>query len=84
MNQNSAETAHEKKVNAAISFNVIKQMAFEIFSNNTNQEEAVQKMVLLFKTNPVLQRPERKFPPRRKISSLRAYNFLRRVKKMVF
>jgi Transposase DDE domain len=85
MNQSSpqTQTIHEKKVNAAVSFNVIKNMAFEIFTNNRNQEEAVQKMILLFKTNPVLQRSERS-PPRRKISDLRAYNFLRRVKKMIF
>lgn len=84
MNQTSTETAHEKKVNAAVSFNVIKNMAFEIFTNNTNQEEAVQKMLMLFKTNPVLQRPNRTWPPRKKISDLRAYNFLRRIKKMIF
>lgn len=83
MNQ-TTQSIHEKKVNAAISFNVIKNMAFEIFTNNSNQEEAIQKMVLLFKSNPVLQRPERASPPRKKTSDLRSYNFLRRIKKMIF
>lgn len=71
-------------MNAAVSFNTIKNMAFEIFTNNQNQEEAFRKMILLFKTNPVLQRPERLSPPRRKTSALRSYNFLRRIKKMIF
>lgn len=84
MNQASVDIGYEKKVNAAVSFNVIKNMAFEIFTNNTNQEEAVQKMILLFKTNPVLHRPERKTTPRKKTSDLRSYNFLRRIKKMIF
>lgn len=84
MNQAKPQSRHEKKVNAAVSFNVIKNMAFEIFINNTNQEKAVQKMILLFKTNPVLQRPERISPLRKRISDGRAYNFLRRVKKMIF
>ena len=59
-------------------------MAFEIFTNNTNQEEAVQKMILLFKTNPVLQRSARKSPPRKKTSDLRSYNYLRMIKKTIF
>lgn len=84
MNQPTSQSTHEKRVNAAVSFNVIKNMAFEIFTHNTNQEEAVQKMIRLFKTNPVLHRPERESPPRKKTSDLRSYNFLRRVKKMIF
>lgn len=84
INLNLAKTAQEKKVNTAVSFNAIKNMAFDIFTNNTNQDESVQKMISLFKMKPVLQRPERVSPPRKKISDLRAYNFLRRVKKMIF
>jgi hypothetical protein len=80
----SRQSTQEKKVNAAVSFNTIKNMAFEIFTNNSNQEESVQKMILLFRKKPILQRPERKSPPRRKTSDLRSYNFLRRVKKMIF
>lgn len=83
MNQ-STQSIYEKKVNSAVSFNAIKNMAFEIFTNNTNQEKSVQKMLLLFKTNPVLQRPERVSPPRKQNSALRSYNFLRRIKKMIF
>lgn len=84
MNIDSKTTQHEKKVNAAISFNAIKNMAFDIFANNTDHADALQKMVMLFKTNPTLIRPERKSPLRKKPSYLRSYNFLRRVKKMVF
>lgn len=78
------QSIYEKKVNSAVSFNVIKNMAFDIFINNSNQEEIVQKMALLFKSNPVLHRPERASSPRRKTSDLRSYNFLRRIKKMIF
>jgi hypothetical protein len=84
INQSNEQLVHKKKVNTAVSFNAIKNMAFEIFTNNQNQEEAVQKMILLFKTNPVLQRTERASPLRRGISNLRSYNFLRRIKKMIF
>jgi len=84
LNKNKINMQHEKKVNTAVSFNAIKNMAFDIFNNNTNQDESVQKMILLFKSNPILQRPERESPPRQKTSDHRSYNFLRRVKKMIF
>lgn len=71
-------------MNAAVSFNVIKNMAFNIFLNTVDQAESIQKMVLLFKTNPILCRPEREPPPRVKASDCRSYNFLGRIKKVVF
>ena len=84
MNANTVNAQHNKKVNKAVSFNVIKNMAFDIFMNNSNLSESVEKMLLLFKKNPILQRPERESPMRKKRSDLRSYNFLKRIKKMVF
>jgi hypothetical protein len=84
MNAGSIDSKHSKKINAAVSFNVIKNMAFDIFTNCSDQSESIEKMTLLFKKNPVLYRPEREAPPRKKTSDLRSYNFLRRLKKMIF
>ena len=84
MNANTINKKHYKKVNKAVSFNVIKNMAFDVFMNNSNLSESVEKMLLLFKKNPILQRPERESPMRKKRSDLRSYNFLKRIKKMVF
>ncbi len=69
MNHKEA-SIHHKKVNSAVSFNVIKNMAFEIFTECQCRQEAAQKMVALFKMNPVLVRPERQAPPRKKTSTL--------------
>jgi hypothetical protein len=73
-------------VKTAVSFNVIKNRVFEIFFSNSSQEDAVQKMKLLFKTNPVLQRSEHESSssPPRNTSALRSNNFLQRIKKMIF
>ncbi len=84
MNKTLVHTQHEKKINAAVSFNVIKNMAFDIFTSDIEQANAVQKMAMLFKTNPILCRPERESPPRKKTSYIRSYNFLRRIKKIIF
>jgi DDE family transposase len=83
LNSELKETQYKKKVNKAVSFNVIKNMAFEIFNNKKDETKAVEKMELLFKTGSVIQRPER-LPSRIKQSIRRSYNFLRRVKKIVF
>lgn len=84
MNINLTAEQYKKKINAAVSFNAIKNMAFDIFLNEQDSGAALQKMVLIFKTNPILQREERESPPRKKPSDLRSYNFLRRIKKMIF
>jgi hypothetical protein len=82
LNESIVEVAYEKKVNKAVSFNVIKNMAFEIFLNATDMEAASRKMALLFKTTPVVVRPDRKFGRKRSIR--RSYHYVKRVAKVVF
>lgn len=72
-----------KKINKAVSFNAIKNTAFDILFNEKDKSSVFKKLELLFKTNPVSLRPDRS-PPRKKFSSLRSYNFVRRIKKHVF
>lgn len=84
MNADPTDAQYGKKINSAVSFNVIKNMAFDIFTNCSDQSESIQKMLFLFKKNPILHRPERESPPRKKTSDIRSYNFLRRIKKMIF
>ncbi len=84
INSDSIDAQHSKKINAAVAFNVIKNLAFDIFTNGSDPSEAIEKMTLLFKKNPILQRPEREPPLRTKTSDLRSYNFVRRIKKIVF
>lgn len=83
MNSSLKEDQYKKKVNKAVSFNVIKNMVFDIFLNEKDQSKTFKKMDNLFKTNAIVVRPERS-PPRKKFSSLRSYNFVKRLKKQVF
>jgi hypothetical protein len=53
-----------KKINAAVSFNIIKTMAFDIFTNESDQSEAIAKMILLFKKKPFIRRPVGETPSR--------------------
>lgn len=83
INSESSDSQHEKQINKAVSFNVIKSMAFDIFFNEKDQNKTIEKMELLFKTNPNTKRPDRSVP-RKKISLHRSYNFVRRLQKQVF
>lgn len=84
MNVNLKENRHAKKVNTAVSFNTIKNMAFELFMKGTDSEKTMEKMTRLFKMNPSLDRLVREPQKRKKTSDLQAYNFQRRNKKHVF
>jgi hypothetical protein len=56
---------HPKKVNKAVSFNAIKDRAFELFMSDTiPADEATEELTRLFLTNPTLVRKDRK-PPRK-------------------
>jgi hypothetical protein len=83
LNSGLKEDQYKKKVNKSVSFNAIKNMAFEIFNNKENNTNITEKMELLFRTGAVIQRPERA-SSRVKQSMRRSYNFLRRIKKIVF
>ncbi|HAT7074259.1 TPA: IS4 family transposase [Legionella pneumophila] len=84
MNAHLQEHNYKKKINTAVSFNTIKNMAFELFMKGGNPAKTLEKMTLLFKTNPGLERVGREPQKRKKTSDLQSYNFQRRGKKHVF
>ena len=84
MNANLKEGQYEKKVNTAISFNAIKNMAFELFMNKEDSLRSLEKLVQLFKMNPGLERTGREGPPRKKRTDLQSLNYQKRTKKHVF
>lgn len=84
MNADLHDGQYTKKVNTSVSFNAIKNMAFELFMNKEDAANALEKMVQLFKMNPGLERPGREGPPRKKTSDLQSLNYQKRTKKYVF
>lgn len=74
---------HPKKVNKAVSFNAIKEHAFELFYSKAPQAEVLEELTELFTQNPTLIRKDRK-PPRNNPSSHRILGFWKRQRKMVF
>jgi hypothetical protein len=72
-----------KKVNKAVSFNAIKNMAFDIFLSEKDSMKSLEKLNIIFKMNTIVVRPERN-PLRKKASPRKLYTFLKRRKKQVF
>lgn len=72
-----------KTVNKAISFNAIKNMAFEIFTNEQNPDVVLTKLTQLFAMNAIVKRPDRKVK-RYKISDTRSLKFQKKARKHVF
>lgn len=72
-----------KKVNKAVSFNVVKERAFELFYSKAPTEERLDELTKLFLTSPTLVRKGRK-PPRASSSSHKILGFWKRRRKMVF
>lgn len=83
VNANKPEKNKRRKINKAVSFNAIKNMAFEIFHTEPNKDKVINELTKLFVMNPVTTRPGRKVP-REKISDTRSLNFQKRTRKHVF
>ena len=83
LNTRLTEKQYKKGVNKAVSFNAIKNMAFDIFLNEKDRNKVFERMELLFQTTPIPKRPERS-APRKQFSALQSYNFIKRLKKQVF
>jgi hypothetical protein len=73
----------QKKVNKAVSFNVIKYRAFELFYSKEPEEQVLAELEELFQQSPTLVRKERK-PPRIQSSSRKVLGFWKRRRKMVY
>lgn len=63
LDEKSVSTKYPQQVNHAVSFNAIKNQVFEIFLSDNDPDCILEKLELLFLTNPVLKR-ERKSIPR--------------------
>lgn len=72
-----------KKVNKAVSFNIIKERAFELFYSKQPGEERLKQLTDLFLSSPTLIRKYRK-PPRFENSSRQVLNYWKRQRKIVF
>jgi hypothetical protein len=72
-----------KKVNKAVSFNIIKDEAFELFYSKAPEGQRLEALTKLFITSPTLIRQGRK-PPRSKTSALQRLSFWKRKRKTVF
>ena len=73
-----------KKINQAVSFNAIKNLAFELFFYEHNDPVIIEeKLRQLFKTNMLVQRKERNVP-RKKPSWPKTINFQKRNRKHIF
>ena len=75
--------AKKIKINKAVSFNAIKNLAFEIFFSESDKDIVLEKLNKLFMMNPVLVRKDRQIP-RESISDTRSANYHKRVRKHVF
>jgi hypothetical protein len=74
---------HPKKVNKAVSFNAIKEHAFELFYSKAPDEERLAELTKLFMTSPTRVLKDRN-PPRNNPSSHRILGFWKRQRKTVF
>lgn len=76
--------AQARQVNRANSYHAIKDQVLDLLYGDTPAETVLQKLMRLFRGDPVAVRPNRKVPRRRKQSFHRSYHFQRRLKKAVF
>lgn len=74
---------HPKKVNKAVSFNLIKDRAFELFYSTAPQAKVLSELTKLFTSSPTLIRKNRK-PPRKIATSRQLLGFWKRKRKIVF
>ena len=80
---NAKDTKHAQIVNHAVSFNAIKNHAFDLLLSDLDSNTLLKKLTALFLTNPCLERKNRN-PPRKKSSSRSLLNFHKRIKKHCF
>jgi len=83
LNADLAPEQLTKKINKAVSFNAIKNLAFQLFFYEEDQSNVREKLIQLFRTNTLVQRPERS-SSRKKFSWTRTISFQKRSRKHVF
>ena len=83
INTDLKENQSPKKINKAVSFNAIKNMAFELFFYEKDETMIEEKLTQLFKTNTLVQREGRNVT-HKKFSWPKTINFQKRNRKHVF
>lgn len=83
MNANKKPERKKQKINKSVSFNAIKNMAFEIFFNEPDKNKIINKLTKLFLMNPIVLREDRQLL-RKKISDIQSLNFQKRKKESMF
>ena len=84
VNSNLKEGQLPKKINKAVSFNAIKNMAIDLFFNEKDRALVSEKLTMLFKTNTIVQRNNRDIPQRKEITDRKSLNFQKRKRKHVY
>jgi len=74
---------HPRKVNKAVSFNALKEEAFNLFASPEPAEQVIEKLEALFLTNPTLIRKGRN-PVRKRHPDNKVLSWYKRKRKMVF
>jgi hypothetical protein len=72
-----------KSINKSVSFNAIKNFAFDILSTKSDMDYIVKQLSKLFLMNTLVVRKGRKVD-RHKISNARSMNYQKRIRKRVF
>lgn len=83
INADKPQENKRQRINKAVSFNAIKQMAFELFFNEPDKDKVMNKLTTLFMMNPIIIR-EARHVPRKKISDTKSLNYQKRMRKHVF
>ncbi len=73
----------KKSINKSVSFNAIKNLAFDIFATESNIDCIMDQLSKLFLMNTLVVRKGRKVD-RHKVSYLRSFNYQKRVRKHIF
>ena len=74
---------HRQIVNRSVSFNAIKNKAFDLLASNMATEPLFEQLTALFMTSPTLERKGRSFE-RKKTSASKKLDFYKRRKKHCF
>ena len=77
------ETLHPQQVNHAVSFNAIKNKAFDLLASDLDSEILIARLETLFLMNPTVIRQDRN-PPRKKRSARHRLNYVKRELKICF
>jgi len=78
------ETKYPQQVNHAVSFNAIKNHAFELLYGEKDTDILLDKLEKLFLTNPTRYRLNKPSPPRKNSSSKSLLNYFKRLRKVCF